>query len=75
MDAVILWAAITWSNKRADGSISISPERVKEYDAVIRGLQPAAHLSQEEESELREVSQYPVWARRQRGAVSSTLFP
>ena len=71
MDAVILWATIKLLNLNADGSITISPERVKEYDVVIGKYQTAAHLPLEEECELREASQYPVWVIRQRGMVSS----
>ena len=48
MDASILWAAIKWSNQRADGSVCIPADRVAGIEKAIREHQ-GSHLSAEEE--------------------------
>ena len=71
MEVATFWAVIKFSNQNPDGSVFIPADRVAGIEKAITKYQQPAQLSAEEESELREASQYPAWARRQKGTVSS----
>ena len=63
MEVATFWAVIKFSNQNPDGSVTIMADRVAGIDKAVAKCQPAAHLSQEEEARLREISQVPSWAR------------
>ena len=60
MEVATFWATIKWSNQNPDGSVTIMADRVAGIDKAVAKYQEA-HLSPEEETRLRIISQYPHW--------------